>query len=114
LLQNISKHGYSNNEFKEGIFSLFKKGDNYGISAGNYIKNREKEEFEKLLLRINNLNKDKLKDLYLHQVKYGDETEGGGAGIGLIDIARLLSEKIEYSFIEKENNTSFFTINVII
>lgn len=114
LLQNISRYGYGKNNLKEGIFSLFKKGDHYGISTGNFIENSKIKKLEGILIHINSLNKDELKDLYLHQLKYGDETQGGGAGIGLIDIARLLTEDIKFNFTKKNEQISFFTLSVII
>jgi len=112
LLQNISRHGYSQSEFKEGIFSVSHNDEKYVISTGNYIENSKIEKLKEHLNKINSLNTDELTELYLHQLKYGDETADGGAGIGLIDIARLLTEKIDYSFAKISDNLSFFTIHV--
>lgn len=114
LLLNISKHCYSDNEFKIGIFSLSKRAGKYKINAGNYIEKNKIAALKEHLDNLNRLNKDELKDLYVHELKYGKETKKGGLGIGLIEIARLQSEKIKYSFDDSENNVSFFTINVVI
>jgi len=114
LLQNITVHGYSEKGLKEGIFMMFKSGNNYGISTGNYLLNDKKTVLEELIHKVNNLNKDELKKLYMQTLKEGAETASGGAGAGIIDVARLLSDNITYRFTEINNKISFFTLNAII
>jgi hypothetical protein len=112
LLQNIGRHGYEADQEKEGIFALLKKGNEFAISTGNYVENDKVEPFRQLLDRITAMNKDELKNAYIELLRNGDVTENGGAGIGLIDIARLASESFEYQFTQIDKMKSFFTIKV--
>jgi len=112
LLQNIGRHGYEFESEKEGIFALSRNGNEYAVSAGNYIQNEKVDEFNKLLLKINGMTSDELKEAYIELLRDGNVTENGGAGIGLIDIARIATEKFEFKFSKVDTLKSFFTITV--
>jgi hypothetical protein len=114
LLQNISRHGYRDNDVTQGIFIMACNDDNYQISAGNLIENRNVGEFRNLLHRINQMNEDEMRQEYLHLLKNGNETENGGAGIGLIDIARLVEIPFDYEFHNINEDMTFFSISMTI
>ncbi len=118
-LQNLSKHaedvkilknkGYAGN----GIFIIGRVGpdnEDYHILTGNVIDNSSVPELEAFLDNINNLDRDGLKELYKKQMREGTLSEKGGAGLGLIDIARKTGEKLDYSFIKIEEKKSFYTL----
>ena len=120
-LQNLSKHaedikilkekGYSGN----GIFIIGRVGpgnEDYHILTGNVIDNSRVPELEAFLDRINQLDKDGLKELYKKQMREGTLSEKGGAGLGLIDIARKTGQKLDYSFSEIDEKTSFYTLRI--
>ncbi len=118
-LQNLSKHaedvkilknkGYAGN----GIFIIGRVGpdnEDYHILTGNVIDNSSVPELEAFLDNINNLDRDGLKELYKKQMLEGTLSEKGGAGLGLIDIARKTGEKLDYSFIKIDEKKSFYTL----
>ena len=120
-LQNLSKHaedikilkekGYSGN----GIFIIGRVGpgnEDYHILTGNLIDNYKVQELEAFLERINQLDKNGLKELYKKQMREGTLSEKGGAGLGLIDIARKTGQKLDYSFSEIDEKTSFYTLRI--
>ncbi len=114
-LQNISKHahGEENSPYaKRGIFLIYRTEEKYAVITGNMVENDQKEELTKLLVKINNMTKDELKALYKKQIRTGELSEKGGAGLGLIDIARKSGEKIDYHFIEVSEKYSFFMMTV--
>ena len=57
---------------------------------------------------INKLNKDDLNALYKKQIREGSLSEKGGAGLGLIDIARKTGRQLEYQFLPLQDNTNHF------
>ena len=120
-LQNLSKHaedvkilknkGYAGN----GIFIIGRVGpgnEDYHILTGNLIDNYKVQELEAFLERINQLDKNGLKELYKKQMREGTLSEKGGAGLGLIDIARKTGQKLDYSFSEIDEKTSFYTLRI--
>lgn len=119
-LQNLSKHA---EEFEtetlgtvggnNGIFIVGRLGDDnqdYQIMTGNAVDNQKVPELKALLEKINQLDKDGLKELFKKKMREGSLSEKGGAGLGLIDIARKTGEKLEYNFEEIDNKTSFFLL----
>jgi hypothetical protein len=114
LLLNISNHCYSENELKPGIFSISKKDGKYEISVGNLMEKNNVGPLKEHLDTLNKLNKDELKELYVHKLKNVMEQKEGDFGMGLINVARLQTEKMKYSFEDYANNLVFFTINIMI
>ncbi len=118
-LQNLSKHandnspglkaGFSGN----GIFIVGRLGNedkDYQILTGNMVENMKIPELKALLEEINHLDKNGLKELFKKQIREGSLSEKGGASLGLIDVARKTGEKLEYNFIDIDDQNSFFIL----
>jgi hypothetical protein len=122
-LQNLSKHAEEYNTIEgsvfsgNGIFIVGRLGDDYQdyqVLTGNAVESSKVPDLKALLEKINQLDKDGLKELFKKQMREGSLSEKGGAGLGLIDIARKTGEKLEYNFIDIDDNTSFFLLRTII
>lgn len=122
-LQNLSKHAeeYGSNEANSfsgnGIFIVGRLGEenaDYHVMTGNAVESSKVTDLKALLEKINQLDKNGLKELFKKQMREGSLSDKGGAGLGLIDIARKTGEKLEYNFIELDENTSFFLLRTII
>lgn len=111
--QNIVRHGEGSKikDSKEdlpGFFSTKNTGNTYFITSGNLIDRKKIEKLESQLKQVNSLDKDELKELYKKVLKTDEFTERGGAGLGLIEMARKSGYKIEYSFTEFDREFSYF------
>lgn len=111
-LQNILKHSKSINGLQEGLFFMGKKRGQYVIASGNLIDNESVKFLKSHLELISTLSKEELSNLYKKTLLSGDETEKGGAGLGLIDVARESSEKLEYEFVPFNDSLMFFSLIV--
>jgi hypothetical protein len=114
-LQNISKHAeeFTPNDYLfsgRGIFLVSKGDDEYSVTTGNAIDNDRIPELSSLLDTINKLDKEDLKELYKKQIKDGNLSEKGGAGLGFIDIKRKTGRELEYHFLPISDDTSFFLL----
>jgi len=87
-----------------------KTEEKYLVITGNIIHKAKVTNLSKLLETINALDKDGLKQLYKHQIREGRLSEKGGAGLGFIDIVRKTENKLEYNFIEINEEKSFFIL----
>jgi len=63
---------------------------------------------------VNALDSDELRGLYRMKLEKDPRTLKGTAGLGFIDIARKSKSKLDYEFIEMDDNTSFFCLKVVI
>ena len=109
LLQNISK--YSDDEIKsKGIVIVGTTAKQYFVSSGNVIRNSKVQLVSSLIDTVNRMDIEQLQKLYETEIANRAFNGKGGAGLGLIDIARKSRQKIEYNFEALDKNTSFFLI----
>ncbi len=113
-LQNISKHADSLSEDDEkerrGIVMVSKGEDSYNIITGNVIKNEKVPGLRENLEQVNSLDKKGLSDLYKTQMRDGKISDKGGAGLGLIDIAKKTGSELTYQFKKISDEVSFFIL----
>lgn len=111
LLQNVSRHAIDSVQ-RDGIFSISQEQDGYIIAVGNVVDGLTKDELVQRIDNLNALDMDGLKQLYKQTLRDGSFSDKGGAGLGLIEIARKSREKLLYSFDAVAEGKFFFTFNV--
>jgi hypothetical protein len=111
-LQNISKHADSldGESDKRGIVMVSHGKESYNIITGNVIKNEKIPTLKASLETVNSLNKEDLSTLFKKQMREGKISDKGGAGLGLIDIAKKTGSKLTYQFKELNEKVSFFIL----
>ncbi len=55
------------------------------------------------------MSREEKKDYYKSILNNGEYSSKGGGGLGIIDIARRSSEKLEYGFVPVDEQNAFFT-----
>jgi uncharacterized membrane protein YvbJ len=120
-LQNINRHAeafFPEKDFDaypgRGALLVSKASEYYRVITANIIQNSEVPEMRKFLDRINQMSDDELNDLYKQQLKEGQLSSKGGAGLGFIDVRRKADSDMEYHFIDNDEQTSYFLFNVLI
>ena len=113
-LQNMNKHSdeIKNGNIGSGLFIIGKKDETYYIITSNVVAKKHKEGLEDALTSVNNATKEELKEMYKKQIREGRMSEKGGAGLGLIDIARKTGEKLNYHFLQLDEENYFFILKV--
>lgn len=110
-LQNITRHQerkFADSPEKAGVFAIQKKGSHYFITTGNVINNTRVGALKTKLERINSLGQEELKDYYRNILTSGSFSDKGGAGLGLIEMARKSGEKLQFDFKEIDEFHSYF------
>lgn len=116
-LQNIIKHQDERNygsADQSGIFLIQKRGQKYYITSGNLIENKNIDPLRGKLERINNLDPEDLKIYYLQMLKEGEISDKGGAGLGLIEIAKKSGNKLAFEFRQLDTVYSYFYLQTVI
>lgn len=120
-LQNMYHHMESMQSKKDsiplefagsGIF-IIGRGENgsYRIMTGNYIFNENADTLKDRIDKINSMNQQELKAYYLEKLGTSELSDKGGAGLGIIDIARKSGNAIEYDFKKVTDTFSFFSLS---
>ena len=99
-------------ERRSALVLIAKEGGHFMIRTGNYIDNSRVEELKLRLERINQLDKDGLKDFYQESLNNTLLSSKGTAGLGMIDIARKSGNRLDYDFLKVNDEVSFFCLNV--
>ena len=112
-LQNMNRHSdelTDEDNIGKGLFMIGKKNESYYIITSNKVSRDKKENLERNIKEINSANLDQLKEMYKTQIKTGKLSEKGGAGLGLIDIARKTGGELDYQFIPYDDDDNYFFI----
>lgn len=116
-VQNITRHQEIPDEDppeSDGIFFIQSIDELYNISQGNLIVNEHIDSLKEKLDNINKLDKDELKAYYQTVLRETVISSKGGAGLGLIEIARKSGHKIRFKFDPVDNKYSYFFMDTLI
>lgn len=114
-LQNLSKHSAEmTDEVGSGLFIIGKKEDTYFVITSNKVRVDDRENLESALKQVNDASPEDLKEMYKRQIQAGTLSSRGGAGLGLIDIARKTGEKLEHQFLQLDEDNLFFILKVAV
>lgn len=114
-LQNMTKHSselFNELKFGKGLFMLGKKNFAYYIYTSNKIDRTDQKKLTETIEMLNSQTKEDLKEMYKTQLKNGELSGKGGAGLGLIDIVRKTANKLGYMFIPIDEKSSYFILRV--
>jgi hypothetical protein len=112
-LDNIYKHADHSIHIAEIIsefpprFIIEKINDDFQIHTGNIIFDVNREKISNKIERLNKLTPEEINNLYKKSLTNAEISEKGGAGLGLIVMAKITAHKIKYDF-EKINDKFFY------
>lgn len=118
--QNVKNYAFHfDEEEKEkildsGIIIIGENEGKYFICSGNLVQEKDMPKLKERLNQLKDSSDKDLKKLYKERLRADMSRDGGGAGLGLIEMARKASEKIDYEFIAQEDGYYFYTLTVII
>jgi len=113
-LQNITKHQADIDESVEnnyGVFVLKKENLKYFITTGNLIENENIPVLTSQIEQVNKLDEEGLKAFHRQVLVNGKISNKGGAGLGLIDMARKSGNKLLYAFEKVDDKYSYFYLH---
>ena len=143
LKQRVSKLGIKQNVYKrllsvmiESLENVYRYRDNYDcckeiletfpphfiinlsaegfiISSSNPILNKHIPDLEKRLKELSNLSRDELKELYKKTIANGKFSEKGGAGLGIIEMAKS-SDTVDFSFSSIDDLFSLYKLQLFL
>lgn len=111
-LQNITHYQKKGGSTRyDAFFALQKNQNHYLISTANVVEKQQTQELKERLETINRLNSEQLKAYYKKILSDGKFSESGGAGLGLINMARKAGGTLKYDFFPVSNQYDFFFLH---
>lgn len=95
---------------RTALLMIGKEEKDYFVITGNHILNDRINNVRSRLERVNQCNKEELKNLYQGILSDGELSEKGTAGLGMIDIARKSGQKLGYDFHPVNEKYSFYSL----
>lgn len=112
--QNIVRHGNDTQTETNrtgtfsGLFSIRNTQESVYIASANLIENEKVPILRNKLETLNNLDKEQIKALYMDILTTGELSEKGGAGLGLVEMARKSENPLEFIFENENDKFSLF------
>lgn len=110
--QNIVKHAddyqcQPDRFASSGMFSFRNLNQAYLINTINGVKDDDVPFLKKAVELVNNMDRETLKEFYKRQLERTELDHKGGAGLGLIELARRSGQKLQVQFDERPEGTYF-------
>jgi hypothetical protein len=110
-LQNVSRHG-DKNEYSEMSLVVYSKTDSgYTVTTGNVIETERIQDLKSKLDEINHLEAGEIRSVYRQMLSNSEFSSKGGAGLGLIEMAKKTGNKLDYDFIKLDDKFSYFILS---
>jgi len=110
-LQNVSRHS-DHNQYAEMSLVVYSKTDNgYTVTTGNVIDTERINDLREKLDEINNLEAGEIRSVYRNMLSHSEFSNKGGAGLGLIEMAKKTGNKLDFDFIELDDKYSYFILS---
>ncbi len=115
-VQNITRHQdvIEEKNIQKALFSIQKFKNIYLVTTANLVKKTKIPYLQQKLETINSMSEEELTQFYKDVLIEDSFTAKGGAGLGLIEIARKSGNKLLYDFKDYDSNHSFFYMHTFI
>lgn len=112
-IQNITRHQDAPEDKPEAtaIFGIQKKGPWYYVTTGNVLEQNKVADLRGKLEKVNSLDQEELTAFYREILSDGKISTKGGAGLGLIEMARKSGNKLHYDFRNITEELAFFYLH---
>lgn len=110
-LENIRDHGIGNTSH-DSIFIIGSTGKEFFIGTGNVVNKMISKGISEKLEKINNLDKEGLKNLYKSVLNDEVNSNDNDVGLGLIDIAMKANSKINHQLRSVSDEHDFLSFQV--
>ncbi len=117
-VQNVFHHQlkpeHEGQPFESGIIVSNDENSNYRIVSGNYIVNTSTKALGEKIDKMNAMSAEQLRAFYQESLSVAELSEKGGAGLGILDMARKSKMPLEYEFVPIDEHYSFFILAIAI
>ncbi|HKK61518.1 MAG TPA: SiaB family protein kinase [Bacteroidales bacterium] len=103
-LENVFKYSdhfedfIRHNDQYQPTFELVLNSESLVLNTGNPIRKEHVDILRKKIEKVNDKTRQELKALYVETITNGKFSSKGGAGLGLIEMAKTSGQNINYSF----------------
>jgi hypothetical protein len=108
-LENIMKHSECQPDPELTWLKMERCGTCYTITSSNLMQKENAESLKQRIDLLNSMDAQGVKEFYKSTITNGVFTKVGGAGLGLIEIAKISGNRINYNFESSGDSCMRFT-----
>ncbi|WP_242971527.1 SiaB family protein kinase [Clostridium autoethanogenum] len=119
--QNIKQYEVSKENTEDflaivgsGVIAISKTDSGYCVNSGNTILNTYISSLKEKLDKIISMNDEELTNYFREVSRREVDMNRGRCGLGLIQIARKATKKVEYNFERIDDSYSYYTLTVTV
>ena len=83
------------------------------VACGNRIRTEDGPRLTERIERVRGMSKEDLKAYYKERLRCEPDPDSRGAGLGFIEMARKAGGPLDFSIMDLEGGTSFFSMKVV-
>ncbi|MEE4117179.1 MAG: SiaB family protein kinase [Marinilabiliaceae bacterium] len=110
-LQNVSRHSVNGDSDIMSLVVYSKKDRGYTVTTANVINSADEAELREQLDLLNRLDAPEIRKLYREKLSTTDLSSKGGAGLGLIEMAKKTGNKLDYDFVPIDSDSLYFVLS---
>lgn len=110
-LQNVSRHNRNSHHAHMSMVVYSKTDSGYTVTTGNVLHNSAIDDLKKRLEEINSLQTGEIRSVYRQMLSSAEFSSKGGAGLGLIEMAKKTGNKLDYDFVPLDDEYSYFVLS---
>ena len=110
-LQNVTRHSTKNKHAGMSMVVYSKTDNGYTVTTGNVLQTTAVEELKSRLKEINCLEPEEIRSVYRKMLSSAEFSNKGGAGLGLIEMAKKTGNKLDYDFVPLKDDLSYFILS---
>lgn len=114
-LQNILAHGERDEDgLQPSFLILINKAEHFEIFFGNLVSLSDAANLKNYIDKLNSLNDEGLKSLYMEVLNNNVFSDRGGAGLGFLTMRMKSENNLQYKISELKEHLLFFNVRVSI
>jgi len=110
----LARKHFADAAHANAIIIIGRRAERYVVSSGNIVEAGDREDLAARLETVRSLDAAGLRALFKERLRAETPDKKGGAGMGLIEIARRCAEPFQYSFRPVDERHSFFCLTVVV
>lgn len=110
-LQNVSRHTSKSLHASMSLVVYSKTDSGYTVTTGNVLPTENINDLKARLEEINNLETKDIRNVYRQMLSEAEFSNKGGAGLGLIEMAKKTGNKLDYDFVPLDDEYSYFILS---
>lgn len=110
-LQNVSRHNRNSVHANMSMVVYSKTGSGYTVTTGNALPKSGISDLKKRLDEVNSMENKDIRNVYRQMLSSAEFSAKGGAGLGLIEMAKKTGNRLDYDFIPLDDDHSYYVLS---